>query len=110
MRTLIMCLTEVQDVAKIAPVEENFKNILRAVLQGSGFIQTHLGRGRLGRSPVLLIPLTIVAHSFAERIVAAQFRLELDELKLKFSKLQGNFNSAILTQLAKDDGMSPNAP
>ena len=110
MRTLIMCLTEVQDVAKIAPVEENFKDILRAVLQGSSFIRTHLGRGRLGRSPVLLIPLAIVANSFAEQIVAAQFRSELDGLKSKFSELQGNFNRAILTQLVKDAGMSPNAP
>ncbi|KAI9460313.1 hypothetical protein HD554DRAFT_1594164 [Boletus coccyginus] len=47
MRTLVTCLTEVQDVAKISPVKENFKEILRAVLWGSSFIQTHLKKGRL---------------------------------------------------------------
>ncbi|KAI9568924.1 hypothetical protein HD554DRAFT_2328447 [Boletus coccyginus] len=49
MRTLITCLTEVQDMAKISPVKENFKEILGAVLRGSSFIQIYLKKSRLHR-------------------------------------------------------------
>jgi len=105
-----MCLTEVQDVAKIAPVEENFKDILGAVLRGSSLIQTHLKKGRLGKPALLLIPLAIIANSFAEQIAYAQFRSELDELRSEFSNLRDNFRDAIVSQVAIDVGMSPNAP
>ncbi|KAI9573161.1 hypothetical protein HD554DRAFT_2326001 [Boletus coccyginus] len=49
MRTLVMCLTEVQDMGKISLVKENFKEILGAVLRGSTFIQIYLKKGCLHR-------------------------------------------------------------
>ena len=110
MRTLIMCLVEVQDVAKILPVKENVEDILEAMLRGSSFIQTHLKNGHLGKSPVLLIPLAIVANSFAEQIADGQFRSELDELKWEFSDLRNNFEGAIVNQNLINPSMSPNTP
>ncbi|KAI9454718.1 hypothetical protein HD554DRAFT_320937 [Boletus coccyginus] len=88
MRNLIMCLTEVQDVAKISPVKKNFEDILGAVLRGSSFIQDYLKKDR------------------PRQIVAAQFRSELDGLKLEFSELRNTFKDAIASQtLINTDAM-----
>jgi len=107
MHTLIMCLAEVQDVAKISPVKENFKKILGAVLWGSSFIQIYLRKHRLRKSPVFLIPLAIVANFLTEQIADAQFRSELDGLKLEFCSLRDDFKDVIASQIAIDVGMSP---
>ncbi|KAI9570642.1 hypothetical protein HD554DRAFT_2170236 [Boletus coccyginus] len=104
MYTLIIYLMEIQDMVKISPIKENLKDILEVMLERSNFIQTHLKRCCLHKTPILLILrlLAIVTKSFVKQIAVVQFRSKLDVLQSVFSKLRDNFKDAIASQIAID--------
>jgi hypothetical protein len=97
MHTLLLCLVDIRYAARIAPVKENFTEIIKAVLDAASFIDSHMKKKRLGEENhcALLPNLTL----FLERFNSAQFRTTLDNFKSQFSRLRENYKDVMLTQI-----------